>query len=91
MSRRFWLPRPPHQKNGRYITSTSICNFIGLLLCYLCDNAILFANMGKVGRQLRRVDEKNLHLDARYYEQLYVGEELIPSLFRITTSTEKWM
>ncbi|KAI9763720.1 MAG: hypothetical protein M1839_006318 [Geoglossum umbratile] len=45
--------------------------------------------MGRVRRQTRRVKEKNPHLDAKYYEQLYADKELMPSLFRISASTEK--
>jgi hypothetical protein len=46
-------------------------------------------SMGRVRRQIRRVKEKNPHLDAEYYEQLYADKELMPSLFRISPSTEK--
>jgi hypothetical protein len=45
--------------------------------------------MGRVRRQTRRVKEKNPHLDAEYYEQLYADKELMPSLFQISPSTEK--
>ncbi|KAI9770756.1 MAG: hypothetical protein M1840_003006 [Geoglossum simile] len=45
--------------------------------------------MGRVRRQTRHVKEKNPHLDAKYYEQLYTDKELMPSLFRISASTEK--
>jgi hypothetical protein len=45
--------------------------------------------MGRVRWQTRRVKEKNPHLDAEYYEQLYADKELTPSLFRISPSTEK--
>ncbi|KAI9779261.1 MAG: hypothetical protein M1839_007513 [Geoglossum umbratile] len=45
--------------------------------------------MGRVQRQTRRVKEKNPHLDAEYYEQLYADKELVPSQFRISPSTER--